>query len=270
MTTTGKIGWIQAGFFWMAVAVCAWAGSGPDGKNEKAPAGEIAYLCREKGVLILKTVPRGGGDERTLKEGVLPNACLTPAKTILTWDDKRAVEIDASGKTLWEFPWDRLDGISVKKILSLESLADGHLLLSINAGAGEVVVALADRQGTILRQMASPGSLRSVQALDEKGEEGVIALAPPRQIVEMDWNGKTLRTIPLPKEYNGCTDMARLPDGHYIVAAHTPALPPLAGEAKSGRVAELDAEGKKIWEGSHGCPRSIQPLPDGTVLIGAG
>ncbi len=238
------------------------------GQANALPSGQVVWECREKGASFLKTAPRGAADGERLPAPVLRKMVPTPAGTILLWDESKAVELDGAGTVLREFPWSRVEGISFRGIRSVEPLADGGLLVASVAPDGpKGLVALVDREGMILRQVTFPSVLRSARLA---GEGAFSALTPDGRIVEITWEGKTVREIPLPREYKSCTDMIRLEGGHYVVGAQTPALPAGPGETKSGRVAEFDADGRKVWEGIHGCPRSLQELPDGMTLVGAG
>jgi hypothetical protein len=88
-----------------------------------------------------------------------------------------------------------------------------------------------------------------------KMRNGHIAYALDGEIVEADTTGKKVQSIPLPNHtmYVGLQD---LPGDRFVVA-----------NSASGRVLEVDAAGKVLWEGKVEDACGVERLPNGDTLV---
>src|SRR5262249_49761287 len=75
-------------------------------------------------------------------------------------------------------------------------------------------------------------------------------------VVELDAAGKEVRRIKIPAATAGWGDVELLPGNHYLVAAYS-----------GGKVFELDASGKVLWECATQSPTSAMRLPNGNTLV---
>ncbi len=92
-----------------------------------------------------------------------------------------------------------------------------------------------------------------------KARNGHIVYTLDDKIVETDTTGRRVRTIPLPAEpaagrYVGLEDLA---GDRFLVA-----------NSNSGRVMEVDASGKVLWETNVPGACGVARLPDGHTLVG--
>src|SRR5262249_32099526 len=75
------------------------------------------------------------------------------------------------------------------------------------------------------------------------------------QIVEMDKNAKVLRTIPVPVE-GTWVGLEELPQDRFLVA-----------NSGTGKVIEVDAKGKVLWEATVASACGVARLPSGNTLV---
>src|SRR5206468_12464622 len=90
-----------------------------------------------------------------------------------------------------------------------------------------------------------------------KRQCGTIIYTTAAHIIEMDINGKSVRTIPLPRDqmWVGLEEL----EGDRFLAANS----------DLGRVIEVDATGKIVWEAKVGGACGVARLPGGTTLVAA-
>lgn len=277
-------------------AVGAEAGSG----------GSVYWTERShetKGIFLFRDVPDG----EPARLAPLPRVGMTlrpgPGGTLLGWDPQGIFASTLDGATAWEIPADRIAGGEVTTGRSVDIAANGNLVLygtSRKEGrrqeeairkireeaaaspeerlavAGRLkalmrggrVAAEIDREGKLVRLLPVPGDVMSVRPAGDR-----LLWVFPDRVAEVGWDGKEIASVPLEEGTRGF-DAVKLPSGGYVVIADAGARARKQGKTgkagKAGLVAEFDPSGKRLWEGSHDCPRSLQLLPDGGVLVGAG
>jgi hypothetical protein len=149
-------------------------------------------------------------------------------------------ERDFKGKVLWE-----------KKLRwspsGCQRLRNGHTFVSHHGGALEL-----DREGKKVYEFNLPdGGSNAIW----KHRNGHVIYAHDNEIVEVDTTGKKVRTVPLPPHsmYVGIQD---LPGDRFMVA-----------NSSSGRVLEVDAKGKILWEANVPGACGVSRLPNGHTLV---
>lgn len=166
----------------------------------------------------------------------------------------RLVELDRDGKVTWEH---RFPSIAV----IFQVLPDGHVLYAF--GGKPTGVREIDRNQKVCWEFISP----CPQVLGcERLPNGntLVAEQGPCRAVEVDPNGKVVRTTPLTTTEAGyhlqVRNIHKLPSGN-ILAAHE-------GE---GAVREVDPAGKVVWEHTkvENTGEAIR-LPSGNTLIACG
>jgi hypothetical protein len=107
------------------------------------------------------------------------------------------------------------------------------------------------RDGKQLYSISLGGGSNAIR----KHRNGNVLYATDGEIVEMDTTGKRVRSIPLPREsmWVGIQD---LPGDRFMVA-----------NSSSGRVLEVDAKGKILWEGKVAGACGVARLPNGNTLV---
>ncbi len=172
---------------------------------------------------------------------LLPNGRLLVAEN----NDKRVTERDLKGNVLWEL-W------VPDRTLSCQRLPNGNTFVATNSTVGEY-----DRDGKPvyvhdLARLKKSGRINSALRL----RDGRIAvIAGPTLDVADAASGAVLRSLPLPVGAD-CYGLEETPNGNYLVAGYG-----------SGKVVELDRDGKTVW--SFVLPGAFHAtrLPNGNTLI---
>ncbi len=282
------------------LAAAARAGDG-------APASGAVYWIERDGpsAILMKDVP---GEKPVWMADLKRSAWVlrrAPSGNLLGWDPEGVFETVPDGRVVWELPVVRIADGDLSLIRSVDPLPNGNLLVvgasreegrrrtgeiekirtemprmsseeaqaaarrmqgGLNAG---LVVVEIDRGGKRLRSLAPPVPATAVRA----GGADTILWVHENRVIETDWSGKEIAAISLEKG-SRCQDAVRLPTGHYLVIADTVAVERAKGKmGKAGKIgvaAEVAPDGTVVWQGMHECPRSIQVLPGGNALVGAG
>jgi hypothetical protein len=150
-------------------------------------------------------------------------------------------ERDFKGKVLWSKKLDRSP-------TGCRRLSNGHTFVSTYNRAMEF-----DREGRPVYSC----DLRGSNAICKHQNGHILYTVDTGEIVEADTAGKKVRSIPLPRQgmYVGIQD---LPGDRFLVANST-----------SGRVLEVDAKGKVLWQANVPSACGVCRLPNGHTLVAA-
>ncbi len=222
--------------------------------------------------MVLEPVPREGEEPPAVisfadKIRGLFMFRATSAGTILYWEDKQIREYDRTGKVVWELSAEKVKEGGFGGFSSVDLLPSGNFVVT----GRDSPPAEVDRQGKVLRRLPAATPLISVRVCPDGHLLGV---TDKGEVVEMDWEGKILARVPHTGDTGVfCHDAAKQENGHYLVVGERlidPSIDPGPGyKGKKGTVAEIDREGRIVWAGFHGCPRTVQILPDEHLLVGA-
>jgi outer membrane protein assembly factor BamB len=166
----------------------------------------------------------------------------------------RLVEVNESGEKVWEHP---LPSVSV----IFQVLPNGHILYGY--GGKPTGVREIDRNHRVVWNFESSSS-QVLGCRRLRNGNTLVAEQGPCQVLEVDPQGKIIRTTPLTTNVVGyhlqVRNVHRLPNGN-ILAAHE-------GE---GAVREVDAAGKVVWEytGVENVGDALR-LKSGNTLISCG
>jgi outer membrane protein assembly factor BamB len=151
-------------------------------------------------------------------------------------------ERDFKGKVLWE-----------KKLswspTGCRRLPDGHTFVSHHGGVLEL-----DRAGKKVYELNLPDGGSNAIARHRNGH---VIYARDNEIVEVDTAGKKVRAVPLPP-HSMYVGIEGLPGDRFVVA-----------NSSSGRVLEVDAKGKVLWEANVPGACGVTRLPNGHTLVSA-
>jgi hypothetical protein len=171
---------------------------------------------------------------------------LLPGGNVLVADssDQGVTERDKSGKVVWQRRGDAL---------AAQRLPNGNTFVCLHGQLVEV-----DRTGKDVATHA-PGGDSLTDAL--RLPNGHVVYMTVRGVLkEITWpGGKEVRTLKLSTAPPNGTDWYRIeeaPGGHFLLASHT-----------DGRVFEIDAAGKVLWEHKVDQAYSATRLANGHVLI---
>lgn len=234
-------------------------------------------------------------------DGRVRGLTAAPGGKILAWSNKGLLrEMDARGKETFRLDLSKAEEIGEVSVSWVEPLENGRFLVTAQGfkGQGPKIDASAedDPQAATAAVMAAlQGMEWRVLEVDRQGrvlQKGVMSQAPwcarpfpgegtgeaplsgylavtQKALIEMDWKAERKR-IPVP-EGATCMDAVKLANGNYLTALNTTGMGGKGGKkGKSGLVAEIDPDGKIVRSVSHTCPRTVQPLPGGGILVGAG
>ena len=154
---------------------------------------------------------------------------------------KMISERDFQGKVLWQKAL-AADPTGVQR------LPNGNTFVSTYNRVMEF-----DRDGKTLFDLAIPGG--GSNAI-RKARNGNVIFAHDAEITEMDATGKKVRSIPIPKQ-SMWVGLREVPGDRF-----------LACNSSTGRIIEVDAAGKLVWEASVPGACGISKLPNGHVLVG--
>ena len=178
------------------------------------------------------------------------SSCWADGHRLATQGNDRLAIVAADGSIEREMPWGGIHDI--------HRLPNGHLM--VQRGAAEVVE-IDPKTGEFVwsydsgKQGGNEGKPVEVHSFQPLADGGVmIAESGPARIVEIDRDGKIVKTIPLKVEHpHPHTDtrlVRKLDDGHYLVC-----------NEGDGTVREYDGDGKIVWE--YEVPMFDKPAADG-------
>ena len=165
-------------------------------------------------------------------------AWVLPGNRVLIADNTGVCERDFKGSVLW-----RLGGVGGAS--GCQRLPNGNTFVSTYNSVMEF-----GRDGRRLYHHNIPGS----NAI-RKHRNGHIIYTTNQEIVEIDTAGKTVRKVPLPP-HSMWVGIEDVPGDHFMVA-----------NSSTGRVLEVDAAGKVVWEGNVRGACGVSKLPNGRVLV---
>jgi HEAT repeat protein len=157
---------------------------------------------------------------------------------VLLAEDQRITERDFAGKVLWELP--------VRDANNCQVLPNGNYFVSSYNWVSEYT---RDAK-RVYHHRLEPGS-NGIRM----SSRGTILCVRDRQIVEMDTNAKVLRTIPIPV------------GGTWVGLEELPQDRFLAANSGTGKVIEVDAKGKVLWETTVASACGVARLPSGNTLV---
>lgn len=190
-----------------------------------------------------------GGQVRWRLDGLLGpmDAQALPGGKVLVaeYEGRRITERDLKGKVLWSIAVPG-NPIACQRLSNGNTFfASHHVVTELTAGGREVFSYNAQGHGRFLfgAQKLPTGN--------------IIYIANPGFIEEVDpVKGQVLRTIQLGEDFGGWCSVEVLPTGRFLVALFT-----------SGKVRELDAAGKTLWECSISGACHATRLPNGNTLV---
>lgn len=225
----------------------------------------------------------------------------TPAGTALGWDLEGVFEIRPDGKILWQLAAGQIDEGDLV-VQTADPLPNGNILVLARSRTAiqahwkakqvmreqaaqmtpneakklyaqqqqspGLMVAEVDRSGRLVRHLDVFPYVSNVRAV---GNDRMLWVSGDR-VIEVDWEGKEIASFS-PREKAHCYDALKLSSGNVLMAVDISAVARATGEIKEGRaglVCEYDPSGKLLWSGSFYCPRGVQALPNGNVLVKAG
>ncbi len=234
-------------------------------RNETDIRHRFLACCFSEGKLVI--VGEDGRFERVIERtGKVQDAWMLRNGNILYSHYGGAREIDADGKTVWEY---RTDKPRETEVHSAQPLPNGNVLVGESGRSRMVEV---DRQGRVVKTIPvktkNKGKHVEFRACRKTLKGTYIAACMADGVFrEVDEDGTLLRELmpgSKPKR-NGAHAVVPLPDGHVLAST---------GYGKS--FVEFDETGKVIWEfGRADVPEgykldytcSIQRLGNGNVLI---
>lgn len=238
----------------LACLLSAVAYAGPEPSRE----GEILYLS---GPELVREEAGGKVHRFRWPEARCHRLRATSKGTLLSWTGLVVHEMDREGRSLGKATLDAPG----RQVLSADLLPDGSFWVLTQGKGSEVWV--FDRSGKTLRTVALAAYVGSARALPDGGIVGV----SHKGVYEFDRDGKERRRIPL-EEGMFPGDVEKTPDGRYLICADTSAIESkrTGVSVKAGCALLLDEGGKVLVRASHPCPVSVQGLPRGGLLVGAG
>jgi hypothetical protein len=165
------------------------------------------------------------------------DAWALPGNRVLIADNHGVCERDFKGNVLW-----KLEGVAGPN--GCQRLPNGHTFVSSYNSVMEF-----DRDGKRIWQHNIPGS----NAI-RKHRNGHIVYAQNNAIVEIDVEAKAVRKVPLPQGFwVGIEDLA---GDRFLMA-----------DSGKGRIVEVDATGKVLWEAHVAGACGVTRLPNGHTLV---
>jgi hypothetical protein len=155
---------------------------------------------------------------------------------------RRVTERDFEGKILWEKNLtDRPTGV--------QRLPGGQLLIICQRSLIEV-----DREGREGRTWPTPSTLIVGARKSRDGQ--MVVLTSDGILHRLDAAGKLVKRFAVGGSLNTFTGIDVLPNGRVLV--------PIMGQ---GKIVELDADGRTMWEASVPRPTAVTRLPGGNTLV---
>jgi len=153
----------------------------------------------------------------------------------------KVTERDRSGKVLWEH--------SVRTPIACQRLANGSTFIGTNQ---RLFTVGADGKETWSYAPEKDFYIHSVQRM-RNGHYAMVSMAGTAR--EIDAAGKEVRSIVLPFQ-GGWSGIESVPGGRYLVVNHS-----------QGKVLEIDAQGKTVWECQLNSACYATRLPNGNTLV---
>jgi hypothetical protein len=153
----------------------------------------------------------------------------------------RVSERDFKGNILWQK--------NVNLPLGVQRLPNGNTFIAARGQLVEV-----DRGGKEVFRHARPNN--DIMAAHRLRDGQIVFLTYQWAYVRMDAKGKELKTYRLGPFPFYTNSVHFLPNDHVLVP-----------EYSHNRIAEYDAEGKRVWEASVPMPTGVQRLPSGNTLV---
>jgi HEAT repeat protein len=164
---------------------------------------------------------------------------------IAEYNAQRVIERDRGGKVVWE---KKVNGNPV----SCQRLTNGNTLIATYTHVLEVTPTGREVFNIAVNMLV--GGQQMYNAI--KLRNGTIACITGGTLLIIDANGKRLKSFTLANNNFNWAGVEELPGGKFLVA--------LMG---TGKVLEIDAEGKPLWEASvQSCCHAVR-LPNGNTLV---
>jgi outer membrane protein assembly factor BamB len=178
------------------------------------------------------------------------SSCWADGHRLATQGNDRLAIVAADGSIEREMPWGGIHDI--------HRLPNGHFI--VQRGAAEIVE-IDPANGQVVwsydsaKQGGNSGKPVEVHSFQPLADGGVmIAESGPARIIEIDRDGKIVKTIPLkverPHPHTDTRLVRKLDDGHYLVC-----------HEGDGTVREYDGDGKVVWD--YEVPMFDKPAADG-------
>jgi HEAT repeat protein len=176
------------------------------------------------------------GLQGPMEAQVLPGGRVLIAES----NNKTISERDFQGKVLWQ-------KVLPHEPTGVQRLPSGNTFVSSYNRAMEF-----DRDGKTVFDFDLGGGSNAIR----KARNGHVIFVTDNAINEVDETGKKVRSIPIPQQsmWVGVRD---LPGDRFLVC-----------NSNTGRIIEVDAAGKLLWEANLGGACGIAKLPNGHVLVG--
>ncbi len=171
------------------------------------------------------------------------DAQVLPAGRVLVAElnGNRVTERDRAGKVLWEH--------KVQTPIACQRLANGVTFIGTNS---RLFTVTADGKETWSYTAGNDFFIHSVQRMSN-GHYAMVSMAGTLR--EIDAAGKEVRSLPLPIQ-GGWSGIESVPGGRYLVA-----------NPNHGKVLEIDAQGKTLWEYQGKSCCYATRLPNGNTLL---
>jgi HEAT repeat protein len=156
--------------------------------------------------------------------------------------DNRVTERNFKGELLWEKKLDQ------SPILA-QRLPNGNTFMATQARMLEV-----DRTGKDVFERSPPGGILTIRKL-RNGRIALITGGQPQRYLELDADGKELKSFPVENVNNYCA-MDVLPTGRVLVP-----------QQSLNRIVEYSSEGKIVWHATVQQPTAVARLPNGNTLV---
>jgi outer membrane protein assembly factor BamB len=156
----------------------------------------------------------------------------------------RVIEVDPSGKQVWEYASDDLKNMRSR---NSHRTAAGTTLIAVEAVSKLIEV---DRAGRIVWEWQAPEKDKRRLYMGRRLANGntLMSLSDPGEIVEVDREGKVVRSIAGPKSdirFGWASGFAAMPNGNLLISDYT-----------GRRLVEVDGKGKVVNELRLG-PRTV-------------
>jgi HEAT repeat protein len=174
------------------------------------------------------------------------DAVVVPGNRVLIaeYGANKVTERDFAGKVLWEKAG--LPGAPV----NVQRLLNGNTFIATVNGLMEV-----DRTG---KEVYTINTIGGVQAANKARDGSIWVLTNGGQCMRVDTTGKELKNFQLGLGAFVPAGIDLLPSGGVLIASQN-----------NGKVVEVDAEGKVVWEAPAANPSTGTRLPNGNVLVGS-
>lgn len=153
----------------------------------------------------------------------------------------RVTERDLSGKVLWQ--------VQAQTPITCQRLANGHTFFATNHRA-----VIVNRDGKEVSAY-SPGQGFFIHSIQRQRNGHLIMVSMAGVLREVDAAGRTVRSFILPGK-NSWSGVEGIPGGRYLAVNNA-----------EGKVVEMDATGKTIWEYTQAGACYASRLPGGTTLV---